>query len=475
MNRIALAASLSLALFACRGDDGGGTTDGGGSGGDGSNAGDVTIQEIQNDAMASGTAVELRGVVVVAIDTYGSRTGDLYVSEPEGGPFSGVKVFGASLTDVAMLQVGDLIDITGAEKHEACTEAAPCGTVIFRDGAGLTEVQGVAQGSLVITKRGTGTLPTPSIIDAKAIAEMPAAQQLAEWEKWEGVFVTVQNARQVSEFLPFDVGDDQKQFTATSDFKVQSSLADLGTNAVLGTCYSSITGVGDFFFNYLVLPRSSADLVGGGTGCSVLSTATIAQVQAGTVSGSVQVNDVFVTAVSKDKKNIFVSTTLNAASGEGLYVRGPGANLPATIVSGAKVSILGTVTEFNNDATGDTLTQLTNAAITLVAAPTTQPVPVTNQLVATLNVPATGEAYESVLVTLTNVKVVTVGGTAGVSDVAQFPGNVPFKADDDMYLFVAGDANACYASITGIWNYNAFGNTYVFLPLGVGIGTGTCI
>src|SRR5690606_1871511 len=63
---------------------------------DGSTPGDdVTIQEIQNDAMSSGTPVTVRGVVVVAVDAFGDRTGDLFVGEPEGGAFSGVKVFNA--------------------------------------------------------------------------------------------------------------------------------------------------------------------------------------------------------------------------------------------------------------------------------------------------------------------------------------------------------------------------------------------
>lgn len=472
MNRIAfVAVSISFALLGCRGDD---TTGDDQPGMDsGSNAGDVTIQEIQNDAMASGTAVELRGVVVTAIDTYGSRTGDLYVSEPEGGPFSGVKVFGASLSDIATLQVGDLVDITNAEKHEACTEAAPCGTVIFRNGAGLTEVQGVTQGSLVITKRGTGTVPTPATVDAKAIAELAMDQQLVEWEKWEGVLVNVQNARQLSAYEAFDTGDDQKQFSATSGFKVQSSLTDLGT-PVTGTCYNSITGIGDFFFDYLVLPRTTADLAGGGTGCAVLSTTTIAAVQAGTATGAVQLNDVYVTAVASNKKNIWVSQTLTAAANQGLYIRGTGANFPATVTPGAKVNVLGTVTEFNNDATGDTLTQLTSATVEVTAAPTVAPTPVSNQTLANLLASGTGEPYESVLVSLANVKVTAAPGSFGITDLALYPGNMPFKADDEIYLFVAGDVGACYATITGIWTYSAFDNQYEFLPLGVGTGTGTC-
>ncbi|MGE0396283.1 MAG: hypothetical protein AB7T06_06155 [Kofleriaceae bacterium] len=488
MTRIAfLAVSLSVALLGCRGGDDSGD-DQPGMDGSGSNASEVTIQEVQNDAMAPGTAIELRGVVVVAIDTYGSRTGELFVAEPEGGPFSGVKVYGASLSDVAMLQVGDLIDITGAEKHEACTEAAPCGTVVFENGAGLTEVQGDTQGSLVITKRGTGTVPTPSVVDAKAISEMPEAERLAEWEKWEGVLITVQNARQLGAYAAFDDGDDQKQFTATSNIKIQSSLADLGA-PVVGTCYESITGMGDFFFDYLVLPRSSADLVGGGTGCSVLTTSTIADVQAGTATGAVQINDVYVVAVGNRngstsmKRQVWVSHSLTAAPNEGLYIR-TSTDPEVDVVPGAKVNVFGTAVEFNNNdmgggMTGSTLTQLTSGTVTVTAAPTAQVTPVTGQTVASLLADATGEPYESVLVTLTNVKVTTVAPSPmspsfGVSDLAQYPGNDAFKADDDMVIIPTADMDKCYASITGIWTYQVFENRYQFLPIALGTGTGTC-
>src|SRR5688500_12913085 len=111
MTRIALVAvSLSLALLGWRAGGGGDDEVGTDGGGDGSNAGEVTIQEVQNDAMTPGTQVEVKGVVVVQIDTYGKRTGDFFVAETGGGPFSGVKVFGAPLSVVATLQVGDIVD-----------------------------------------------------------------------------------------------------------------------------------------------------------------------------------------------------------------------------------------------------------------------------------------------------------------------------------------------------------------------------
>ncbi|MFN0251336.1 MAG: hypothetical protein ACKV2T_30960 [Kofleriaceae bacterium] len=473
MTRIAfVAVSLSLALVGCRDGGGGGDDEPGMDGG--SNAGDVTIQEIQNDAMAPGTTVEVRGVVITAIDTFGSRTGDLFVSEPEGGPFSGVKVFGASLSDVAMLQVGDLVDITGAEKHEACTEAAPCGPVVFENGAGLTEIQGDTQGSLVITKVGTGTLPTPSVVDAKAMAAMPSAARIAEWEKWEGVMINVTNARQLSAVSPFgsNPGVDSTEFRITGVARVQSVLMELPTTAVAGTCYDSVTGVGDFFFNYLVLPRTAADLVGSGAGCNPMAESISALQTATTVPEFVRLTDVFVTAVANNKKNFWVSTSATAAVNEGVQVlRCSGstgcnqtAELPAEVVVGRKVTVLGAGEEFaGTDNMGASVTQVSIPNVTASADAVVTVTPATPPTIEMLTAAATGEPYEGVLVRLQNVKLTALGTSSNSYTSTLSVGGQTFDADDDIYRFTAG-LNTCYSSMIGIWTYNPFIDKYTFQP-----------
>src|SRR4051794_13951074 len=88
----------SLAILGCRSDSNN-NSDGNNNGdGNGSNGGTVTIQMVQNDAMAPGTPVSLKGVVVTAIDAFGGKTGDIWVEEPEGGTYSGIHVFGAPAT-----------------------------------------------------------------------------------------------------------------------------------------------------------------------------------------------------------------------------------------------------------------------------------------------------------------------------------------------------------------------------------------
>ena len=269
----------------------------------------------------------------------------------------------------------------------------------------------------------------------------------------------------------------------------------------------SITGVVDYFFDYLIFPRTTDAIGTGGTGCPTpesthalcsdtidndgngftdcadiscvigdsvcRATTTISAIQAGPLpTMAVEVSGVFVTAVSFNKKTIWVSSALTASADNGITVFN-GDPVAVNIVVGAKVNVIGKAVENNNDTMGATVTTINSYAIELVAAPTTPPVPVAGQTVTSLMQASTGEPYESVLVTLTNVKVATLGTATNfnVSDVSQKATAVTaFKADDDIYRFVAADLGDCYSTITGIWTYSVFENAYVFLPRA---GTGT--
>lgn len=500
-------ALLAFALFlvagaACRGsgDDTGVTIDAGGDG-DAPNPDDMKIQMVQDDATPVGTAVTLRRVVVTAIDKYGNRTGNFYVGEPEGGAYSGVLVFGAPLAQVDTLAVGDLVDITDAEKDEFALATDLSGDT-------TTELVGAAGGMMTVTKVGTGAVPAPQTIDALATGRMPDAMRRAEQEKWEHVLVKVEHVsvtreiRQISGAMPDPTF---KDFLITGYYNVDSSLAEIRDMQVAkGDCLASVTGIGDYFFNYKVLPRSTADIVGGGTGCpapeadatmcgdgidndangfadcqdnscraavmSCSAPTTIVNIQGGAVPVGtfVQVNNVFVTGVTFNKKNLFVADALQAAPNAGVYVfRGSAAAvLPAEIVVGAKVSITGQIDEFAGTDGGDTVTEIKNPTVTLVSAPAGAPTPVMGLTVPSLLVAATGEPYEGVLIKLQNVKVTgPLDATSGQRPMTA--GATAFIADDDMFRLTDAD-NTCYASLIGIWHYNAFptDNRYVFLPRG---------
>lgn len=515
-----LALILAAGATACRSSDGDDavTPDGNGN----VDPNDVTIQQIQDPAMANGTAVKLKGVVVTAIDKYGMKTGDIWVEEPGGGEFSGIHVFGAPLDQVNALSPGDVVDIDGAQKDDFHYNGN-MGSGGFPDGYAITELKPVTGGTMSVTATGATMTITPDVVDALPIGQMTDYMARdAEWEKWEGVLITVKNVSAFSSDACVGSACNDatlRKFDITGGIVVESALSAMPSTAVKsGDCMSSITGVVDYFFDYQLLPRTTDEIATGGSACptekdattcgdgidndgngfkdcedfgcqanvaSCVMHPTIEQVRTGQVTGTVSLEDVYVSAVSLNRKNFWISQSLTATANQGVYVFRCSstnacnaiADLDAGVVPGAKVTVLGKVAEFNNgNPSFGSVTQITQPTITVTAAPTGTVTPVSGQTVTNLLAAGTGEPYEGVLVSLSNVQVTTVGRgtTFGVSDLTQYPGAVAFKADDDIFKFVAGDASACYASITGIWTYTPFDKRYQFLPTGVGTGTGTC-
>ncbi len=485
MNRITYAvASLGLALVACRGGDDGPSGDDTVDIDAPPVAVEVTIQEVQNDAMPSGTPIELKGVVVTAIDIFGGRTGEFFVSEPGGGPNSGVKVFGARTDMVASIAVGDLVDITGAIKHEGCTAAAPCGTIVFDNGASITEVMGASQGSLVVTKVGTGTVPPPAEVDASAISLLatPALRD-AEWEKWEGVLVKVIKARQIGTVDPFSGADsepDQFEFRATGFVRVQSGLSALPATSVLGTCYESMTGVLDFFFNYSLQPRSAADLVTGGTACRPMAT-TVAMIQTMANVEMVSLTNVFVTGRDDiagtgmtASYGYWIADAATGAANNGVFVFTRADMAPAGAVIGARIATLGGgVTEFDlgsggNPAMGNTITEITSPTVPTAAqitAPTGPGLtPATPPVAELADIGANGEKWEGVLVTTPPLKITNIaagGGKIELSDASTPP--VKLHIDDDSFVLPAQTLNNC-VRVTGLMNVAIFDDLRTINP-----------
>lgn len=464
--------SLGLALAACRGDDGGG-------GGDDTPmpdatvGGATTIFEVQckdgpTDCMPVGTAVELEGVVVTAIDTYGNRTGDLWVQDPAGGEFSGVKVFGAPLDQVAALAVGDIVNITGAEKDEFA---------LMTDDSGrkVTEIKASAAG-MTVTKTGTGTVPTPPTVDAVALAAMTKEAREAEWEKWEGVLIEVVNARQLAATRTFGTnpGPDSNEFRITGIARVQSVLAELPSTAAFGVCYDSITGIGDYFFNDLVLPRAATDVVDGGTGCRPMAGSVVA-LQTGTNVEAVDVTDGYITArddVGQDK-GVWIADELAGAANNGVYVYlGRPATLDAMYAVGARVNLQGLAEERDTapmgmTPMGDTVTQVSGPpTVTVVAAPASQTTPAMTASPATLaDIGAAGEPWEGVLVRVTLMEVTASLGN-GKYELTSNSGE-KLVMDDDAYVIPTGQTPAvgtCYTAVTGVMNVQLIDNLRTLNP-----------
>jgi len=376
----------------------------------------IHIQDVQSDRVKEGDPVELHGVIVTAVDKFGAKTGDLWLQDPAGGAFSGVHVFGAPTAQIAGLMPGDVVTLTGAIKTEFVLKDTS-GNPTDKSGRTTTELQAPKGSTLTITRTSSGAVPAPYVLDATALDAMPQAARDAEYEKWEGVLITVKNVRTRS--YPVGFGskpfpDDAYKVNATDNLLIESTMSKFtGVDGLV--CFASITGVEDYFFDWLLLPRS-ADDVTVGTGCAAVpvTDSTITALQGTTPTGAIKVTDVYVTGRSFSNTSFWASTSPSAAPNEGVYVFQSSSTLtldPA-IVPGAKVTVTGTVSEFNDDTAGGTLTELTPLRVVVSADAPVTLTPITGKTVADLLVPATAPTYESVLVTLDNVAITAIGTSA---------------------------------------------------------------
>ena len=225
-----------------------------------------TIQQIQDPSMPSGTLVAVGDVVITAIDTFGSATGNIWVEEPSGGVNSGILVYKGNL-DGTDLAVGDMVNITNAEKqiYDGDIElgSPPTG------------------GYLEVTVTGQIAVPAPMVVDALSVVQMPGGPG-SNWAPYLGVLVTLNNVAVISD--PKCVGsckdNTYDSFGVTGVIDIQSELAALpgagsgsGNDAGLGTldggdCLASVTGIVDAYNGeYDLYPVATSNIVTGGTAC----------------------------------------------------------------------------------------------------------------------------------------------------------------------------------------------------------------
>ena len=505
--------TLGLALVACRGSSNNNTPDSPG-GGDGP-SGAVKIQDVQNDQMAPGTPVSLSGVIVTAIDSFGAKTGDIWVEEPEGGAFSGIHIFGVPATAVGQLQIGDIVDVSGAVKDEFALTADTTGRT-------ETELKAAMGGMITVTKTGTGTVPAPQVVDALMIGQMSDADTAgpmfsAEWEKWEGVLITVNNVSATSGVKSFGSTSptpaDNYSFGITGVAKVEGSLTDITMSSIARTtCFSDMTGVLDYFFDYLVLPRSSADFATGGTNCpqaesacadtidndgngftdcadngciindnACRATTTIAALdQAADAmpasptlpAGGLQITGACVTAVATgtNPSNMYIAAAGVAANDGGLFVFGGGQPLPAGVVAGSTVDIIGTATGFKSTGSTATNVQLEfNSLQVTKNNPNCNPnAKAVTSPMSTLTQDANGHPLIGSLVTLTptggTFKITTAQTATGKFGVLT-QGTTTVSFGMTLLAGNLGALNTCFATITGIWTYDTNGaGSYEILP-----------
>lgn len=498
---------LALAATACRGGGGNGD-DTGDDDPDAANTDDVSIYDIQQGEIAVGTTVDVRGVVVTAIDNYGERKGNIWVAEPDGGAYSGVLVFGIELSAVADLAVGDLVDLESVVVDEfALTEDT--------SGRTTTELTPPEGGAITVTKVGDGTVPAPEVVDALAIGMMSdEAARDAEWEKWEGVLITLENVSVLSELDQIGSTPQDPPFEeirVTGPMRADTSLSSISP-VTLGDCLASVTGIGDYFFNYKILPRSTDDIVGGGTACPAEETGatacgdevdndangfadcadnncasvaecttdtTVTMIQMGMVDvdSNVNLTNLVVTAVDDigttnnpdSNKGFWAADAAQGAAYNGIYVYTNTA-VPAGVVIGATVNVSGQYTEFDlgtggNPPVGDTLSEIeADVANVTVLVPTATPAPLTGIALDTLKDISNGEQYEGVLVQIANVELTATasGDRLTFTDT----NGQTIVVDDDAFNYAAADftIGTCYATVTGVMSLNIFDDERRLMP-----------
>lgn len=455
-----LSLSVLVSTTACRddgGDDNPGTPDATVDPNiDATVGGSTTIYDIQAESMAVGTAVDVKSVVVTAIDTFGTRTGGMYVQEEAGGELSGVYVFVPAAVS-GTVAVGDLVDISGGVKDEFALDADMSGKT-------LTEISPAQGGTITVTKVGTGTIPTPPVIDPVLLAGSDA-----EAEKWEGVPITFEGVQ----YLETTRTDEPAEISVTGPYRVGGSLAELDVDAVVGTCYSSITGIGDYFFSYKILPTKAADIVldVSGASCAPIPDSTVVNAQNGgvAVDAVIKLNDVVVTAISADGESYWVQDNGVAAAFNGLYVfrRTDDGPLPVEIVVGNVITITGALSEFSGE-----LTELVNST---VLSSNGTAVVTTLESISIDDLATIGD-YESVLVDIPGAVVVT-GADPGCTEfctITLATGGAPLFANEDIFGTFTATAGECY-SIQAVMHYDTFNDRITALPLSDGMdrnGTG---
>lgn len=392
MHKTAIA-SLALVLTACNLGPSTNNTDTGDT--TGSGPGGASIADIQRGVIADGESATLKGVLVTSPPTW--EDDGFFIQTPGGGEYSGIFVYMPS--GAPLLQVGDELTVTGSVSE-------------FYD---WTEFAVDSETSIQVT--GSGSL-TVDAVDLSTVGDL---------EPWESGLISV-GASTIT------AGPD-----GFGDFNLESGLILDNlihtTEAEVGATYTDIQGPLYWSYDFWrIAPRSEDDLVGYTPGAGPEPT-TIGAVQSGDATGSVVIENAYVTSPLYEWDGEVKGFWIADASGawNGVYVYEPG--YTGTVEVGQVItSIEATVDEYYD------LTELKNTTITwgegTVEAPATQ----------LDEAPEDWEAYEGVLVTVP--ATVTAEGDYG-EWIIDWDG---ITVDDMFYDVTPPTDTPLY--ITGIVNYS---------------------
>ncbi|MCP4809476.1 MAG: hypothetical protein GY913_17350 [Proteobacteria bacterium] len=390
MHKTAIA-SLALMLTACNLGPATSTTD---SGDSTVNGGGTSIADIQTGVVADGETATLKGVLVSSPATW--EDDGFFVQTPGGGENGGIFIYMPA--GAPLLEMGDEITVTGSVSE-------------FYE---WTEFAVDSETSIQVT--GTGTL-TVDAVDLSTVGDL---------EVWESGLISV-GASTVAAG-PDNYGDFNLESGLVLDNLIHS------TESEVGATYTDIAG--QLFWSYdawRIAPRFEDDL-SGYSGGEPPSAVTISEIQNGDATGTVIVENAYVTSplfiYDSEVKGFWIAD--DSGAWNGVYVYAPD---HAEVEVGQTITTLTAAVDEYYD-----LTELKNAEITwgdgTVEALTTN----------LSEAPADWEAYEGVLVTVE----ATVTGEGDYGEwIIDWDG---ITVDDMFYDVTPPTDSPLY--ITGIVNYS---------------------
>lgn len=201
----------------------------------------LTCRQIQETTSASGDSphngqsVTVQGIVTGIRYYTGSTASNygFYISDPEGGPWSGLFVYNTQNSPL----VGDKVQLTGS-----ITEYYN-----FTELTSLTSYQVLSQGN---------PLPAPTVVTSGTLSFPATAEQ------YESVYVMVQNVNVLSapnSYGEFNISD------GSGSCQVDNQFFDIGhtwSGISMGQTWAEIRGLVDYSFSYYAInPRNMNDMV----------------------------------------------------------------------------------------------------------------------------------------------------------------------------------------------------------------------
>ncbi len=194
---------------------------------------DSEINKIQNGTYKEGDSVTFSGVVSSPDAGFA-----FFVSDTDGGPYSGVWVYYNSADDWAhTVSQGDAVTITG-EMLEFPEGSAP---------DTITEIVIAAHADMSIT--GTGTLPDPTVLTTSELSD-PTTQEM-----YESTLVQVRNATVTGPATEENYYEWEVDSAVLVDDLFYQEIPEVGAT------YTSITGPLYYSFgSFKIVPRNAGDL-----------------------------------------------------------------------------------------------------------------------------------------------------------------------------------------------------------------------